>query len=616
MNQKWKYLLIIAFVVIGFLYSIPNIYGEDPSVQISTQEGGAVAADFKQPIENALANANLTYKSFEQDEDTWLIRFRDTDDQLKAKGILKATLGNDMVVALNLAPATPLWLEKLGANPMKLGLDLRGGVHFLLEVDVDGVIAKRQQGMMRDISQELRNEGVRYAGLEQTRNKQIIVQFKDGVLLEKARSIITRKFPSLEIYKSADNGVYELRTQITPAGITEIRSYTLEQTMTTLRNRVNELGVSEAVVQRQGATRVAVDLPGIQDSARAKQILGGTATLEFRMVDDSRDARNAELGGAVVGAKLYQYQGRPVLLKNQIILSGDAITGAVASFDDSGKPSANIRLGGGGESLFYRTTSKNIGKSMAIVYVEAKTETKMVDGKPIKSRHKQERVISVATIQSALGTSFQITGLSSANEARNLTLLLRAGALPASIEIVEERTVGASLGKENIQKGVFSLEIGMLLIVILMGLYYRFFGLVADVALVLNLVLIIAIMSLIGATMTLPGIAGVILTVGMAVDANVLIFERVREEVRNGVSPQSAIHAGYERAFNTIVDANVTTLIVAMVLFGMGSGAIKAFAITITIGLLTSMFTAITVTRGIVNLVYGGKAHKKLSIGI
>ncbi len=405
---------------------------------------------------------------------------------------------------------------------------------------------------------------------------------------------------------------------LSPSELNNIRQTTIEQTMSILRNRVNELGVGEAVVQQQGANRVAVDLPGIQDAARAKQILGGTATLEFHLVDSTHDAQVAAQTGVVpIGTKLYYMNQQPILLKRQVVLSGDSITSAMSGFDQqSATPSVNMSLGGGGESLFNRITRENIGKRMAIVYVESKTTSSLVGGKLVRKTKRVQRVISAPVIQSALGTNFQITGLSSNEEATNLALLLRAGALPAAIYSVEERTVGPSLGKENVRRGLISLEVGMLLILITMLFYYRLFGLIANISLFLNLVLLVALLSIIDATLTLPGIAGIVLTVGMAVDANVLIYERIREELRHGMSPQMAIHAGYERAFSTIIDANVTTLIVAVVLFAVGTGAVRGFAVTLSIGLLTSMLTGITFTRAMVNLIYGGRKVKRLSIGI
>lgn len=612
----WKYILIITITIFGLLFAAPNLYGEDPSVQVSPGHSGIEANGFVlRKIQSVLEAADVKTKSLEQDNGTILARFYDTNTQLKAKDIIKASLGEDYTVALNLAPLTPGWLERIGADPMKLGLDLRGGVSFLLDVDINGVIKRREEGLIRSISEDLRAKKIRYAGITSKQGGGIVLRFRNAKTRDGAYTLIRRNNPELLLSKNMKNGVYNIAAQVSSPALNDIRQYTIEQTMTILRNRVNELGVAEAVVQQQGSNRVSVDLPGIQDSARAKQILGGTATLEFRMVDVEHDVRNLQAGMVPIGSQLYDDGGRPILLKNQVILSGDSITHATSGVAEDGTPSVNIRLGGGGESLFNRVTRQNVGKPMAIVFVETKTDKKLIDGEIIKSRRKVERVISVATIRSALGTNFQITGLSEMNESRNLALLLRAGALPAAIDPVEERTVGPTLGMENIQRGILSLEVGMFLVVLLMGLYYRFFGMVANFALVMNLVLIVAILSFVGATLTLPGIAGIVLTVGMAVDANVLIFERIREELRNGMSPLASINAGYERAFVTIVDANVTTLIVAIVLFGVGTGPIKGFAVTLIIGLLTSMLTAITFTRGIISLIYTSKSTKTLSIG-
>jgi len=462
----------------------------------------------------------------------------------------------------------------------------------------------------------LRSENIRYAGIRHSKGNDVVIKFRNDQSLEDAYFEIKQKFPNLVLTKLKKQD--RVIASLPPSELNTIRQNTIEQTMSILRNRVNELGVGEAIVQQQGATRVAVDLPGIQDATRAKQILGGTATLEFHMVDSANDASVALQTGIIpVGTKLYSIDGRPILLKRQVILSGDSITSAISSFDQqSASPAVHIQLGGGGESLFTKTTRANIGKRMAIVFVETKTSAKTIDGKQKIVTKKEERVISDAVIQSALGNNFQITGLKDSKEAQNLALLLRAGALPAAIYTVEERTVGPSLGKENIRRGVVSLEVGMGLVLIVMILYYRLFGLVANIALLFNLILLVALLSIIDATLTLPGIAGIVLTVGMAVDANVLIYERIREELRNGLSPQAAIYAGYDRAFATIVDANVTTLIVGIVLFAIGTGPVKGFAVTLSIGLLTSMLTGITFTRAIINLIYGSRNVKKLSIGI
>lgn len=610
----WKNIALVAIVIIGFLYAVPNLYSEDPAIQISSQTATNMD-QLKQDIQASLNRANLPYTSISPSNDGLEIRFRSTDVQLAAQDALKNDLGNNYTIALNLAPATPSWLRKIGADPMKQGLDLRGGVHFLLEVDVDSVINRRYEGIIKNISQELRESGIRYAGLRYIPNQGVSVVFRDTTNVDAALQKIEASYPGFIVTKSSDTS---LRIALTADELNSIRQITIEQTMGILRNRVNELGVGEAVVQQQGATRVAVDLPGIQDAARAKQILGGTATLQFYLVDTDNDAQIAKQTGAVpVNTKLYDLNGYPLLLKRQVVLSGDSITSAVSSFDQqSASPAVQIQLGGGGESLFMKITRENVGKRLAIVYVETKTSMSTINNVSKRITKKEEKVISAPTIQTALGNNFQITGLADSAEASNLALLLRAGSLPAVIYPVEERTVGPSLGKENIRRGLVSLEVGMGLILILMLFYYHFFGLVADIALFLNLILLSALLSWIGATLTLPGIAAFVLTVGMAVDANVLIYERIREELRNGASPQNAIQAGYDRAFSTIIDANVTTLIVGLVLFSIGTGPIRGFAIILSLGLLTSMLTSITFTRAIVNWYYGKRNVKKLSIGI
>lgn len=613
----WKNLLIIVVIFIGFLYAVPNLYGEDPSVQVAGASATIpIDATTIQTINQTLQNIQLQAKKLEQNNRSLLLRFNSTDDQLKAKEALQATLGSDYLVALNLAPATPDWLKMLNANPMKLGLDLRGGVHFLLQVDVDPILKQRIESDLNNVSQSLRTERIRYSGISRASVDAVNVIFRSEDELDKAYSYLTQHFTNFTWKKNTANGQLELQGALYPAAIQQVRQETLEQEMETLRNRVNELGVSEAVVQQQGSNRIAVDLPGIQDTAQAQNILGKTATLEFHLVDTEHDPRNIVNGGTPPGTQLYDWSGHPVLLKSPIILSGAKITSARSGFGEDGRPSVDVRLGGGSDPLFTKTTAENIGKPMAVLYVEVKSAPKLVNGKTTIEFKTERKVISVATIQSALGNSFQITGLSSADESRTLSLLLRAGALPAPVTIIEERQVGPSLGKQNIHLGVLSVEVGLILIVIFMGLYYRGMGLIADLALAMNLVLIVAILSVLGATLTLPGIAGIVLTMGMAVDANVLIFERIREEIRNGSGLQSSIHAGYERALMTIVDANMTTLIVAVVLFSLGSGTVKNFAITLTIGLVTSMFTAITGTRAIVNWLYGSRPVKSISIGI
>ena len=611
----WKNILLVVIIIIGLVYAIPNLYSENPVVQVSS-DGSVNSDELKKQVGDALTKAKLPYKSIITQEQGIEVVFASTDTQLVARDVIKGSLGNDFTVALNLAPSTPNWLSRIHADPMKQGLDLRGGVHFLLEVDIDSVVNRRYEGVMKNIGQEMRETGVRYSGIRYVANKGVELRFRDEQSMTTALLELKQKISGISFAKSQTPN--SILGSISPEELNTIRQNTIEQTMSILRNRVNELGVGEAVVQQQGATRVAVDLPGIQDAARAKQILGGTATLQFYLVDQESDPAIAKQTGIVpVSDKLYMMDERPILLKRQVVLSGDSITSAVSSFDQqTASPAVQIQLGGGGESFFTKVTRENIGKRMAIVYVETKNSMQIINGVEKRITHKEERVISAPVIQNALGNNFQITGLTDSKEASNLALLLRAGALPAAIYPIEERTVGPTLGKENIRRGVVSLEVGMGLILILMLVYYRVFGLIANFALLLNLILLVDLLSIIDATLTLPGIAGIVLTVGMAVDANVLIYERIREELRHGLSPQAAIHAGYERAFATILDANVTTFIVAVILFAVGTGPVRGFAVTLSLGLLTSMLTAITYTRAVVNLCYGNRNVKKLSIGI
>ncbi len=611
----WKNLLLVAITVVGLIYAIPNLYSEDPIVQVSSQSK-VEPQQLESEVKSVLDEHKLAYQSLAINDDSVEVRFTSTDTQLLARDALKNGLNKQYTVALNLASSTPSWLTSIGAEPMKQGLDLRGGVHFLLEVDIDSVINRRYEGLMKAIGQDLRETGIRYAGIRYVVDKGVNVRFRSEQDMENALNELKQKFSGLTFTKS--KVTFDVTAALAQSELNTIRQNTIEQTMSILRNRVNELGVGEAVVQQQGATRVAVDLPGIQDAARAKQILGGTATLQFHLVDQENDPQIAKQTGAVpVNSKLYMMDNQPILLKRQVVLSGDSITSAVSSFDQqSATPAVQVQLGGGGESFFTKVTRDNIGKRMAIVFVETKTDLQNDGNTTKRVTYREERVISAPVIQNALGNNFQITGLADTKEASNLALLLRAGALPAAIYPIEERTVGPTLGKENIHRGLVSLEVGMGLILILMLVYYRFFGLVANTALLLNLILLGALLSIIGATLTLPGIAGMVLTVGMAVDANVLIYERIREELRNGLSPQAAIYAGYDRAFATILDANITTLIVGVVLFSIGTGPVRGFAIVLSLGLLTSMLTGVTFTRAIVNWYYGGRNVKKLSIGI
>lgn len=613
MNQYplWKYLLLSFILLLAFIYALPNLYGEDPAIQISP-----IIAENQLITE--LNNAGIAYKSIQQQADNnILIRFSDTTQQIKAKDLIKSKLGDDYSVALNLAPATPEWLNFLCAKPMKLGLDLRGGVHFLMEVDIHSALDRRMEGILNDIRTELREQKLRYlsARLLPTNNS-IQFIFNDEQQADSAYKLIKKQQEGIEVKRSQTSDRYEISVQLSPLLEQQIRNSTVDQTLVTLRNRINELGVAEAVAQRQGLNHIVIELPGIQDTARAKGILGKTATLEFLMQDDEHDVSDALNGHVPPGSKLvYDQQSHPALLKKRVILSGDSITGATVSAAENGMPAVSVRVGGGGLAVFKKVTRENIGKQMAVVFIETKVDTLDEGTKKIRTK---ETLVSLARINSALGSSFQITGLDVA-QAQDLSLYLRAGALPATISIVEERTVGPSLGQENIQLGMMSIAMGLSLVLIVMLLYYSVFGLIADVALCLNVILLVAVLSLIGATLTLPGIAGIVLTVGMAVDANILIFERIREELRNGMSAQAAIHSGFERAFSTILDSNLTTLIVGLVLFSIGSGPVRGFAVTLSIGIITSMFTAITITRAMVNLVYGGyrgRTPQKLRVGI
>lgn len=613
----WKYILIVVVVFAAFIYAMPNLFGEYNAVQIMGNSGTVVDNKVMEQATDALKTADVSYLDGQFQGQTLLFRFKNTDAQLKAKEVIQAALGDQYIVALNLSPATPNWLKSLNAMPMKLGLDLRGGVHFLLQVDVDSVMKQRTEGDLRGIGQAMRDERIRYAGISRKSDQQVEILFRTEDVLDKAYRFVSTRYPEFSWSKQPSGDDFLLIGKLAPAAAYQAHQEVLEQAMNTLRNRVNELGVSEAIVQQQGESRISVDLPGIQDTAEAKNILGKTATLEFHMVDVEHSASQAEKDGiAPPDTRLYTYEGQPILLKNQIVLRGSSIVAANSGYGEDGRTNVSVRLGGGGEGLFTRTTAESIGKPMAVVFVEVKSVPKMQGGKQVIDYQTDRKIISVATIQSALGNNFQITGLKTPDESRTLALLLRAGALPAPVTIIEERQVGPSLGEQNIRMGIMSVEVGMALVVIFMALYYGLMGVIADIALVMNLVLIVAALSLLGATLTLPGIAGIVLTVGMAVDANVLIFERIREEIRRGMGIQASIHAGYERAFTTILDANLTTLIVMMILFSMGSGTVKGLAITVTVGLITSMFTAITGTRAIVNLVYGGRSLKHISIGI
>lgn len=610
----WKNLLILIVFLVGTIYALPNLYGDDPSVQVSPTRTVKLDGAQRKLIDDVLNNAGLSAKATETEGDRLLLRFGNTEQQLQAADLLKTALGSDYTVALNLAPATPAWLRSLGAKPMYLGLDLRGGVHFLLEVDMAAAIKQADERYNADIRSALRAAKVRYQSVD-NQSGRIVVKLKDETTKNAAAQVLESDFRNLEIAES-EQEPNVLWVTLSDAEKQEIKKFALAQNMTTLRNRVNELGVAEPVIQQQGENRIVVQLPGVQDTARAKEILGATATLEFRLVDVEHDVLKATKDHAPVGSRLYyERNGQPILLKRRIIVTGDQIVDASSGLDqNNGSAAVFVTLNGVGAKKMGKTTQKNIGKPMAVVFIEHKTETRIVDGKEVRRKQKVEEVINVATIRDTFSKRFQITGLDNTQEARNLALLLRAGALAAPVDIVEERTVGPSLGRDNINQGLVSVIVGFLLVLVFMGIYYKVFGLVANLALAANLVIIVAVLSLLQATLTLPGIAGIVLTVGMAVDANVLIFERIKEEIRNGNTPQSSIYIGYEKAFSTIFDANVTTLLVALVLFGFGSGPVKGFAVTLSIGILTSMFTAILGTRMLINWIYGARRVSKLSI--
>ena len=612
----WKYILILLLVGAGGLFALPNIYGKDPALQISSSRAEiSELTEFQ--VSSALDEAGIAYKATDVRAENLIIRFNDEETQLKARAIVEQSLGRNFVVALNLAPATPAWLQRLGAEPMFLGLDLRGGVHFLMEVDMDAAIAKAEDRYMSDLRSQLREDRVRYRTITRAGEAGLLIRFRDATERDRGLELLEKDFTELDA-AVVDNagGEAQLLAVIKQEVLLEIRRLALQQNITTLRKRVNELGVAEPVIQQQGLDRVVVQLPGVQDTARAKEILGATATLEFRLVDEKHDPQDAVDGRVPAGSRLYYHRdGRPILLSKQVLLTGDSITNAASGIDSTtGGPNVSINLDGKGAKRMENGTRDNVGRQLAVVFIENKIETVEVNGQAAQRKRTIEEVINAAVIREQLSRRFQITGLDSTQEARTLALLLRAGALAAPIYIIEERTVGPSLGQDNIDQGMNSVIIGFVLVLIFMALYYKVFGLIADVALALNLVLIVAMLSLLQATLTLPGIAGIVLTVGMAVDANVLIFERIREEIRNGNSPQASIHAGYEKAFSTIADANITTLIAALVLFSFGTGPVKGFAVTLSLGIISSMFTAIMVTRGLVNLIYGGRRLAKLTI--
>ena len=619
LNQypHWKHVLLAFVFATGCFFALPNLFGEDPAIQISASRGAAVDQALLDRVTQRLEASQIAISEDpELGPARLLLRFENEEDQLKAKDAVAKELGLQYVVALNLAPATPQWLRSLGPKPMYLGLDLRGGIHFLMEVDMEAAVAQAEERNFNDLRTLLRKEKVRYKGATRNPETGIRLRFSDDATRQEAMALIRENHEDLVLTEDQIGETFDLRAKLTEAAARETRESALQQNITTLRNRVNELGVAEPVVQQQGTNRVVVQLPGIQDTVRAKNLLGATATLEFRMVHETGDVEAALAGQVQPGAKLFRERnGRPVLLDRSVMLTGDFITNANSGIEQqTGSPAVFITLDGQGAKIFAKRTGDKIGRRMATVFIEHKSETITQNGESIKKKTVIEEVINIATIRDKLSKRFQITGLDSTEEAKNLSLLLRAGALAAPIEFIEERTVGPSLGQDNIDQGQLSVTIAFVLVLLFMACWYRVFGLVANLALAFNLVLIIAVLSMFQATLTLPGIAGIVLTVGMAVDANVLIFERIREELRNGNSPQASIHAGYEKALSTIADANITTFIAAIILFGFGTGPIKGFAITLAIGIASSMFTAIMGTRAVINLIYGGRRAAILSI--
>ncbi len=614
--------MVVLIILIGAFYALPNLYGEDPALQVSGARGLDVDEAAMESVRKALEDSKIDAR-YELENGQLMVRFKTTEDQLVARDLASKALGENYITALNLAPATPSWMNSLGMHPLKLGLDLRGGVHFLMEVDMDAAMKKMTDQLVNDFRTELRNNGIRLSGAR-AEGDSVVVAFRDSKTRDDALDLLTSKHKDFKLQGYDQDDRFFIRATMTPQKLSEVRTNAVDQNINIIRNRVNELGVAEPLVQRQGADRVVVELPGIQDTARAKEILGATATLEFRLVDNTADVGAAAQGHVPAGTEvLYDARHYPVVVTKQVILTGDHIVDASSSSDENGRPQVNISLDSRGGNIMSNFTKDNVGKPMATNFIEYKViqdddPNALKPGDPgYKPKFKKvEQIINVATIQTRLGSSFRITGIDSVKEAHNLALLLRAGALIAPIQIVEERTIGPSLGQQNINNGMKAMLYGMIFLVIFMVIYYKAFGFIADLALIFNLVLIVGVMSLIpGATMTLPGIAGIVLTLGMAVDANVLIYERIREELRAGRPVQAAINEGYSRAFVTIADSNITTFITGLILFMVGTGSVKGFALVLMIGLASSMFTAVTACRAIVNWIWGGRANlKTLSI--
>lgn len=608
----WKNLMVIIITLIGGLYALPNLYGEDPSVQISGTRGQEATTETLAQVNNALASLNISPKATQLENGSILVRLEKDDQQLPAKEKISEVLGDKYSVALNLAPATPTWLTDIGGSPMKRGLDLRGGVRFLMEVDMNTAMQKQQESLQDSLRSDFRKEKIGYKVVKKGENFATVIEFNDSADADKAVRLVKRTHTTLE---ATYNSPTEVTFALSATGLSSARDMAIEQNLSILRKRVEELGVSEPTIQRQGADRIVVELPGVQDTARAKELLGATATLEFRLVNDAVNPEAATRGIVPADSELkYMQDGRPMVLKRKPSLGGEHIIDANSGKDDRGLPQVSIKLDSDGGNQMAEMTKSAVGKPMATLYSEFKDSGRRdANGKVILEKH--EEVINVATINSRLGNQFQITGINSPAEAQNLAVLLRSGALIAPIVIVEERTVGASLGADNVEKGVEAGIYGLVLTIIFCLVYYKIFGVFASIALTVNMILTMGLMSLIGATLTMPGIAGIVLAVGMSVDANVLIYERIKEELRNGRSVQQAIHEGYNGAFTSIFDSNLTTVLTSLVLYAVGTGPVKGFAITLALGVMISMFTAITGTRMLVNWVYGGnKRVKKLWI--
>ncbi|MEO6689278.1 MAG: protein translocase subunit SecD [Dokdonella sp.] len=623
---RWKYAIVVVVLLLGVLYGLPNLFVQQPAVQITANRGATVDQALKEQVQGSLEKAKIAFQTIELNGDQLLVRLSTGESELQAKAAeaLKATLGDQYIVALNLASTVPGWMRAIGAKEMPKGLDLQGGVHFLMEVDDKDVTEKQLQRYTDDIRSILRDKNIRYQSVG--RGPQgIVVQLRSSEDRDASQTAIQAKSPDLIVTNGANVGEsFTLNAAVKPEKLKEISQNTIRQNVATLNNRINALGVAEPLIQQQGDTRIAVELPGVQDTAEAKKILGATATLEYRAVDTVANAFEAEKSGQIPpDDKLYHRRERgadgkpiPMLLKKKVIVTGDELIDASSARDQrGGTPAVSVVLNAAGGKKMLDFTSQNVGKPMAVVYKETTPEIKIIDGKEVRTSKVTEEVINSANINGVFSTRFETTGLESTKVASDLALLLRAGSLAAPVVIVEERVIGPSLGKDNVQKGVSAVLLGLGAVLVFMALYYFVFGLIADIALFFNLVLLLAVMSAIGVTLTMPGIAGIVLTLGMAIDANVLICERIREELRNGSTPLASIRAGYDKAFATILDANVTHLLAALALMTLGSGAIRGFGVTLFIGILTSMFTSVTVTHAITNLVHSGRKLKGLSLG-